>query len=1038
MIPLTSGDFAQFFREVNSVDPFPWQRRLATQICDGDWPAALALPTASGKTACLDVAVFALAAQADRPPEQRTAPRRVLFVVDRRVIVDQAYIRARSLANKLRSATDGILKRVGDRLRYVTGSDDAEPLSCFQLRGGVFRDAGWVADPLQPTVLCSTVDQVGSRLLFRGYGVSPLSASIHAALLANDSLILLDEAHCSEPFRQTLEAVRRYRSEHWAEQEHHIATPFEFVELSATPRATKEPFRLLEEDRQNATLRARLEAKKPAQLLESKHKTATKGFVNDVVSAAVALRNAGAVRVGVIVNRVATARLVKQKLVDFEVPGDKEPSSDIVLMIGRMRPLDRDRMLAEWEPKLRASSERTSVKRPVFVVATQCLEVGANFDFDALVVECAGLDALRQRFGRLLRLGRSKDDHRQLVAKIVAPEDGIKKDADDPIYGPALFNTWGWLCEHAQTLQRGSDAKTQPLRWVDMGVDAVDALLPADSETRCDLLAKLVAPPADAPVMLPAHVDCWVQTAPRPAPDPDVSLFLHGPERGEATISVCWRADLEPERESDWPEVVAVCPPSSSECMPVPIGAIRRWMRGKKVSDGDVGDTEGEKTQVDESQDDGDRPSRHVLCWHGAENSTILTGPNEIRAGDALVIPSASGGWNELGHVPESYSIDLGDRANLISRRKAVLRLCPPLVRAWPNVPASREVAAWLAGFVLEEADDDTWNRLKEHLGDLQEQLGDEQFADWTGLRTLAAYFAKMKRIDRYSSSHPSGGVVLRSPKRLHPSEIDRSGLNEAPDETDSDDDNSLSLCASKPVSLKDHTRHVVAWARRFSKAAKVSDDLRQCIGRAALLHDLGKLDTRWQAYLRGVARWTELTSEPLAKGAGVALLAEERDRRRRAAEMPKGFRHEFLSVQLAVSFTELLDSFSSELRELILYLIGTHHGFGRPFAPVVEDVYPTAVQALAPHWYRKDILLDSFSWSLHDRSAATPPHCLDSGVAERFWKCVRRYGWWGAAYLEALLRLADWTASRTEEGAGDESVPALGEPLSAVAGTVS
>src|SRR5262249_21249251 len=102
--------------------------------------------------------------------------------------------------------------------------------------------------------------------------------------------------------------------------------------------------------------------------------------------------------VAVIVNRVATAREVCAVLTA------KHPGADVVLLTGRMRPLDRDRVVARWLGRLEPNAG-TALDRPVFVVATQCLEVGADLDFHALVSECASLDALRQRFGRLNRVG---------------------------------------------------------------------------------------------------------------------------------------------------------------------------------------------------------------------------------------------------------------------------------------------------------------------------------------------------------------------------------------------------------------------------------------------------------------------------------------------------------------------------------------------------------------------------------------------------------------------------------------------------------
>ena len=97
---LNATDFAQFFDELWGHPPFAWQQALADRVlerAEAPWPEAIALPTAAGKTACLDIAVFALAAQASRLARKQaiTAPRRVFLVVDRRVIVDQAYERAR-------------------------------------------------------------------------------------------------------------------------------------------------------------------------------------------------------------------------------------------------------------------------------------------------------------------------------------------------------------------------------------------------------------------------------------------------------------------------------------------------------------------------------------------------------------------------------------------------------------------------------------------------------------------------------------------------------------------------------------------------------------------------------------------------------------------------------------------------------------------------------------------------------------------------------------------------------------------------------
>ena len=209
MTSLSADQFKNYFRELHGHDPYSWQSRLASRAIEGNWPRAIDLPTGSGKTACIDIAVYALACQATRDLSQRAAPRRIFFCVNRRVIVDEAYQRAHGIAEKLSLAEQGssrnspVLEMVAAALREVAGTsgrDDSPPLDVLELRGGIYRDNSWARSAAHPTVVCTTIDQLGSRLLFRGYGVSPSAAPIQAALLAYDSVVFLDEAHIQPTF----------------------------------------------------------------------------------------------------------------------------------------------------------------------------------------------------------------------------------------------------------------------------------------------------------------------------------------------------------------------------------------------------------------------------------------------------------------------------------------------------------------------------------------------------------------------------------------------------------------------------------------------------------------------------------------------------------------------------------------------------------------------------------------------------------------------------------------------------------------------
>ena len=194
--------FADFYQAIHGRAPFPWQARLAQQVAETDeWPPEVGVPTGPGKTACLDIAVWWLATQADREPTRRTAPTRIWWVVNRRLLVDSTADHAERLARALADPgsvdhaadTSGVVAGIAERFRSLSAHPSASPLDVIRLRGGVASRTP--TDPSQPTVLLCTLPMYGSRLLFRGYGSTSSLRPIDAAMAGTDSLVLLDEAH---------------------------------------------------------------------------------------------------------------------------------------------------------------------------------------------------------------------------------------------------------------------------------------------------------------------------------------------------------------------------------------------------------------------------------------------------------------------------------------------------------------------------------------------------------------------------------------------------------------------------------------------------------------------------------------------------------------------------------------------------------------------------------------------------------------------------------------------------------------------------
>ncbi|MGH9907013.1 MAG: helicase-related protein, partial [Pyrinomonadaceae bacterium] len=182
---------------------------------------------------------------------------------------------------------------------------------------------------------------------------------------------------------------------------------------------------------------------------------------------------------------------------------------------------------------------------------------------------------------------------------------------------------------------------------------------------------------------------------------------------------------------------------------------------------------------------------------------------------------------------------------------------------------------------------------------------------------------------------------------------------------------------AGRPQALDEHQSWTARKALNLAQRLGLEGTHVKMLVCAARLHDEGKRAERWQRAFNAPR-----DGKPYAKTTGPlnqALLG--------------GYRHEFGSLPFGADDPEF-KALPADMQELVLHLIAAHHGYARPVISTdnCEDAPPSA---------------------LKDRARE---------VALRFARLQKRWGPWGLAWWEAMLRAADQQASRDNDAREDES----------------
>ncbi len=888
------AQFSRRFKALTGHDHFPWQLELYSNwFTKGMVPDLCGVPTGLGKTSVIAIWILALARMLEAQ-EAVMLPRRLIYVVNRRTVVDQATEEAIRLRDRLiaRTKLDPLERQILDELRQKLplGADRDAPVAISTLRGQFADNAEWRNDPARPAVIVGTVDMIGSRLLFSGYGVGFKAKPLHAGFLGQDALLVHDEAHLEPAFQKLLVAIKDEQSRCGEFRQ------FRVMALTATSRGREEPFGLTEDEKhppQNIPDPAteplhvvwqRLKAKKGIRFrTPESEKERVADRIGELARKHSESHPGSAILV--FVNSLEDHATVRKAL----------EGEQIQVLTGTLRGFERDRMadprtetgcpifarfLKPPRPDA-AENERWKIEPEpgtVYLVCTSAGEVGIDISADHMVCDLSTFDRMIQRFGRVNRFGAG-DANIDIVHE-AAPD---KKWENVP-KEQARWKTLEILrrLPMRDSIEGRRDASPHALRSLDL----------SDEERKAAF--------SPEPAILPTSdilFDAWALTTIRGRLPgrPPVEPYLHGLSPWEPPETyVAWREE---------------------------VGLI-------------TGDLLDVYRPADLLEDYPLKP--HELLRERSDRVLKQLAKLAERNPDTAVWLLDEDGQLEFPTLGRLSEKDMRDRINYCTV------LLPPSVGGLDD-----------KGLLNEDSEK-------------ARDVADEWFADNKGniRRRIRVW-----RDDPDYETKTNGMRLIREIVVKDDDDDDAQGRAWHWYELPKSGDSEGSKSAQSPVKWNHHTNQVSENAARIVAGLHLRQELQDAVKLAAKYHDVGKKRERWQRSI-GNPNPKDWHAK---SGKGWKQIHDPY------------YRHEFGSL-LDVQDEPEFQGLSDDMKDLVLHVIAAHHGRGRPHFPPDE--------AFDPEPNGKDV------------------SAIAAEVPRRFARLQRKYGRWALAYLESLLRAADYAAS--------------------------